>query len=228
MTNVVDVQKLEMTYAGPPEVRALRSCEFTIDQGEYVAITGPSGSGKTTLLSLLGLLESPTGGRYYLDGANVASLNDNERAAVRAHKIGFVFQAFHLVEYRSVIENVQVGLLYQGVGRLERRTRSIRLIEQVGLEHRASALCATLSGGERQRVALARALIRRPSLVLCDEPTGNLDSSTSERVLDLLGGLNGQGLTVVVVTHDDRVAARASRHLTIIDGQLGQGSSSDV
>jgi putative ABC transport system ATP-binding protein len=217
---VAVVEGLSKVYPGPPEVVALRPCSFTIHHGEAVAITGASGSGKTTLLSLLGLLDTPTAGRYVLDGVDVAGLSDRQRSAVRARKIGFVFQAFHLVGYRSVLDNVELGLVYQGVSRRERRRRSSEVIDQVGLGHRRHTLCSRLSGGEKQRVAIARTLVRAPSLVLCDEPTGNLDTATSNQVLGLLDDLHQRGLTIVVITHDPVIAARAKRNLVISDGLL--------
>jgi putative ABC transport system ATP-binding protein len=215
---VVRVDGLSMVYPGPPEVAALRPCSFAIDRGDYVAITGPSGSGKTTLLSLLGLLDTPTAGVYELDGVDVAGLSDKQRAGVRARRIGFVFQAFHLVGYRTVIDNVELGLLYHGLGRKQRRRRALEVIEHVGLGSRQHGLCSQLSGGEKQRVAIARTLVREPSLVLCDEPTGNLDTATSDQVLGLIEQLHASGLTVVIITHDHSIAARAQRNLAIRDG----------
>jgi putative ABC transport system ATP-binding protein len=217
---VVHVEGLTRTYPGPPQVAALQPCTFTINRGDYLAITGPSGSGKTTLLSLLGLLDTPTKGVYELDGVNVAQLSDKQRAGIRARRIGFVFQAFHLVGYRSVIDNVELGLLYHGLTRRDRRTRALKVIEHVGLTSRQHGLCSELSGGEKQRVAIARTLIREPSLVLCDEPTGNLDTATSEQVLELIELLHDDGLTVVIITHDPTIAARAQRNLTIRDGHV--------
>jgi putative ABC transport system ATP-binding protein len=219
---VVIVDGLSKVFPGPPEVTALQPCTFVIERGEFVAITGPSGSGKTTLLSLLGLLDVPTAGSYLLDGFDVADLSDNQRAAVRARMIGFVFQAFHLVGYRSVVDNVELGLLYQGIGSRDRRQRALEHVERVGLTSRKDALCSQLSGGEKQRVAIARTLIRRPALVLCDEPTGNLDTANSDAVLDILEQLHADGLSVVVITHDPSVAARARRNLTIRDGVVSE------
>lgn len=216
----VDVDGLTRVYPGPPDTIALQPCSFRIEQGEYVAITGPSGSGKTTLLSLLGLLDTPTAGSYRIDGIDVADLNDADRAAVRAHRIGFVFQAFHLVTYRTVVDNIELGLTYQGIPHRQRRQQALELCDRVGLGHRANALCATLSGGEKQRVAIARTLIRQPSLVLCDEPTGNLDTTTSNTVLELIEALHYDGLTVIIITHDPDIADRTQRNLTIRDGQL--------
>lgn len=174
------------------------------------------------MLSLLGLLDEPTAGTYHLDGIDVADLGDAGRAAVRAHRIGFVFQAFHLVPYRTVVDNVELGLTYQGVARRRRRRLATDVIEQVGLGHRRDALCAHLSGGEKQRVAIARTLIRRPALVLCDEPTGNLDTATGAQVLDLIEQLHAGGLTIVMITHDPDVARRAQRNLVIRDGQVSE------
>jgi putative ABC transport system ATP-binding protein len=219
---VVIVEGLSKVFPGPPEVEALRPCSFVIGAGEFVAITGPSGSGKTTLLSLLGLLDTPTSGSYLLDGFDVADLSDNQRAAVRARLIGFVFQAFHLIGYRSVVDNVELGLLYQGIGGRERRRLALEHVERVGLTSRKDALCSQLSGGEKQRVAIARTLIRRPALVLCDEPTGNLDTANSDAILEILEALNAEGLSVLVITHDPTVAARAHRNLTIRDGIVAE------
>ncbi|MEN9504570.1 MAG: hypothetical protein RI958_496, partial [Actinomycetota bacterium] len=209
--SAVSVRGLERRFPGPPEVVALHPCEFDIGHGDFVAITGPSGSGKTTLLSLLGLLDTPTAGSYLLDGVDTASLTDRQRTALRAHRIGFVFQAFHLVGYRSVADNVELGLTYQGVNRRQRRRAALDVIDQVGLSHRQDALCTTLSGGEKQRVAIARSLIRQPTLMLCDEPTGNLDTATSNQVLDLIEHVHLHGVTIVIITHDTHVAARATR-----------------
>jgi putative ABC transport system ATP-binding protein len=222
---VVTVDGLSKSFPGPPSVAALKPCSFVIGRGEFVSITGPSGSGKTTLLSVLGLLDPPTAGRYVLDGMDVAGLSDNERAGVRARQIGFVFQAFHLIGYRTLVENVELGLIYQGVSKRERRARAAAVIEHVGLGSRQHGLCSQLSGGEKQRVAIARTLIREPALVLCDEPTGNLDSANGNVVLTMLDRLHAVGLTVVVVTHDPVVAARAHRHLQISDGVLNEHSA---
>lgn len=221
---VVAVEGLSKMFPGPPEVTALQPCSFQVAKGEFVAITGPSGSGKTTLLSLLGLLDGPSSGRYVLDDLDVAELSDNDRAAVRARRIGFVFQAFHLIGYRTVMENVELGLLYHGTPKRERRERALEVIERVGLTARRHGLCSQLSGGEKQRVAIARTLVRRPSLVLCDEPTGNLDSVNSEAILEALEALHAEGMTVVVITHDPSVATRAERNLQIRDGVLTEAT----
>lgn len=216
----VEVCGLERRFEGPPEVVALQPTDFTIQHGDFVAVTGPSGSGKTTLLSLLGLLDTPTAGSYLLDGVDTAAMSDWERTSLRAYRIGFVFQAFHLIGYRSVADNVELGLTYQGIRRRERRRAALEVIEQVGLGHRRDALCTTLSGGEMQRVAIARALVRKPTLVLCDEPTGNLDTATSDQILELIEQVHHNGLTVMMITHDSAVAARATRRLEITDGHV--------
>lgn len=227
-TFVVEVENLTKVFLGPPEVTALRPCTFRVRRGEYVAITGSSGSGKTTLLSLLGLLDSPTSGRYRLEGIDVGDLDDAQRSAVRAHHIGFVFQAFHLLGYRSVADNVELGLLYQGIPKQHRRERASEVIELVGLTHRQHALCSMLSGGEKQRVAIARTIVRKPALVLCDEPTGNLDTATTRQILELLNSLHVAGLTIAIITHDPGIADLAQRHLTITDGVVREHAPNHV
>jgi putative ABC transport system ATP-binding protein len=211
------------TYRAVPPVPALRECDLRIDEGEYVAVMGPSGSGKSTLLNVLGLLDEPTTGEYRLDGEATSGISERERSGLRAYRIGFVFQAFHLVGYRTAVENVETGLLYQRVRRKERRRRAIEVLEQVGLADRMWATPTQMSGGERQRVALARALVRRPALVLCDEPTGNLDTATGHQVLALIDELHREGLTVVVITHDREVGGRAERIVEIRDGVVHHG-----
>jgi putative ABC transport system ATP-binding protein len=225
---VVVVEELSKVFPGPPPVVALQPCSFTIHRGEYVAITGVSGSGKTTLLSLLGLLDVPSAGRYMLDSVDAAKLSDRRRSAVRASQIGFVFQAFHLIGYRTVTENVALGLLYQGVPKRQRNRRAREVIDQVGLTHRSDALCSTLSGGEKQRVAIARTLVRQPALVLCDEPTGNLDTHTTNQILDLLNDLHTRGMTIIVITHDQTIAQQAQRNLVISDGLLTEPATADA
>lgn len=220
---VVELTGVTKTYRSEPPVAALKECELRIDAGEYVAIMGPSGSGKSTLLNVLGLLDEPSTGEYRLDGLPTAGLSERARSGLRAYRIGFVFQAFHLVGYRSAVENVEIGLLYQKVGRRERRRRAIEVLDQVGLADRMWATPSQMSGGERQRVALARALVRRPALVLCDEPTGNLDTATGEQVMQLVDDLHRDGLTVVVITHDREVGERAQRIVEIRDGIVHGG-----
>lgn len=216
---VVEMIAVTKTYPGVPPVDALRPSNVRIDAGEYLAVVGPSGSGKSTLLNLLGLLDEPTAGEYRFDGMPTG-MTEAERCGLRARRIGFVFQSFHLVGYRSAVENVETGLLYQYADRKDRRSRVFDVLDRVGLTHRMWATPSELSGGERQRVAIARALVRRPSLVLCDEPTGNLDTRTGTQVLELLDELSRDGLTIVVITHDHDVAARAQRVIEVRDGRV--------
>jgi putative ABC transport system ATP-binding protein len=217
---VVAMTGVAKTYQGARPVNALHDCNLRIDRGEYLAIMGPSGSGKSTLLNILGLLDEPTTGEYVLNGRPTASLSESQRCDVRAHEIGFVFQSFHLVGYRSAVENVETGLLYQHVRRRDRRERAVEVLERVGLAERMWATPPEMSGGERQRVAVARALVRRPALVLCDEPTGNLDTRSGGQVLDLLDELSNDGLTIVVITHDADVGQRTRRLIEIRDGDV--------
>ena len=218
---VLELRGVARTYPGPPPVTALRPTQLTVRAGEHVAIIGPSGSGKSTLLNLLGLLDRPTEGRLLVDGIDTATLNERDRTALRGRRIGFVFQAFHLMPHRTTVENVMLAQLYTDRRRkAERRADSVNALITVGLGHRLTALPSTLSGGERQRVAIARALVNRPALLLADEPTGNLDSQTADIVLDLLEGLVRDGLTLLVITHDPAVAARAQRTVAIRDGYL--------
>jgi len=220
---VVDMAAVGRVFPGPPEVDALRQVDLRIERNDYLSIVGPSGSGKSTLLHLLGLLDRPTTGSYRLDGIDTLDLSEPDRAAVRGQRIGFVFQAFHLLAHRSVLENVMLALLHGRRPRSSRREHAAAALAQVGLAHRTSFSPATLSGGERQRVAIARALVGAPSLLLADEPTGNLDSATSGSVLDLFDELHQGGLTLAVITHDERVSRRAGRRVRIIDGQLVPG-----
>ena len=225
---LIELRDVTRSFPGPPEVQALRGVNLAIDAGEYVSIVGPSGSGKSTMLNILGLLDRPSVGEYRIDGHLTGDLTENERAAVRAQRIGFVFQSFHLMPRRTVLQNVMMPMLYSGVPRSERRDRALEVIERVGLTHRVGALSATLSGGEKQRVAVARAVVSRPSLVLADEPTGNLDTDTAAGVMDLFDELNAGGLTVVIITHDPSVASRAHRALRISDGRLSELSLAGV
>jgi putative ABC transport system ATP-binding protein len=215
---VIELRGVGLTYPGPPPLDALRPCDLVVPAGDHVAVVGPSGSGKSTLLNILGLLDRPTTGSYLLAGRDTGALGETERTALRGRSIGFVFQSYHLLAHRSAEENVVVALLYNGVPRAERRGIAGEALDRVGLGHRRHALPAELSGGERQRVAVARALAVGPRLLLCDEPTGNLDSVTAEGVLALIGELHSSGMTVLVITHDPAVAARATRTVTIRDG----------
>ena len=217
---VVRLANVACTYPGEPPVHALRATSLTIDAGEHVAVTGPSGSGKSTLLNLIGLLARPTAGELTFDGVPVSSTDDRQLTRLRGQRLGFVFQAFHLLAHRTAQENVELALVYRGVPAARRRTLAREVLVDVGLGARTGALPRQLSGGERQRVAIARAVVGRPAVLLCDEPTGSLDSTSSRVVLDLLDGFVADGLTVVVVTHDEQVAARAGRRLAISDGMV--------
>ncbi|MFD7342296.1 ABC transporter ATP-binding protein [Streptomyces violascens] len=217
---VIEFRRLGLSYPGPPAVHALQPCDLLIGRGEFVTVVGPSGSGKSTLLNIAGLLDAPTQGAFLLDGINTAVIGEAQRAALRSERIGFVFQAFHLLPHRSAQENVELAMLYQRVPRRQRRTRAATVLHRVGLAHRVQALPTQLSGGERQRVAIARALVGEPSLLLCDEPTGNLDSTTAASILDLLDQLHQDGMTIVVITHDPQVASRGQRTISIRDGVL--------
>jgi putative ABC transport system ATP-binding protein len=217
---VVEMIGVRRFFEGPPEVRAINGVDLTIGQGEYLSIVGPSGSGKSTLLHLLGLLDNPTGGVYRLDGVDTMSLRERRRAVLRGERIGFVFQSFHLLDHRTVLENVALSMVYVGVPRRERLARARVALERVGLSHRMDFAPTTLSGGERQRVAIARALVAEPSLLLADEPTGNLDSANAEAILQVFDELHAEGMTLAVITHDSYVSRRAQRQVRIVDGTL--------
>jgi ABC-type lipoprotein export system ATPase subunit len=219
-TPVVELRGISRTFDRDPPVHALRGVDLSIWPGEWLAIVGPSGSGKSTLLNVLGLLDRQTEGTYRLDGVDVNELDDLARAGLRGRKIGFIFQAFHLLPHRTVLENVMLAELYVGAPRQGRRDRALEALERVSLGDRADFLPTRLSGGQRQRAAIARSLMAEPSLLLCDEPTGNLDSKSAANVLDILGKLAHGGLTLIVITHDENVAAKADRRVRIIDGHL--------
>ena len=219
---VVEVVNLTRSFPGPPEVQALKSINLRVEAGDYLSIVGPSGSGKSTMLNVLGLLDRPSVGEYYLDGTLTAIADEDERAALRARKIGFVFQAFHLLPHRTVLDNVLLATLYSGVPRGEREERARDALTRVGLGHRLGFMPTTLSGGEQPRVAVARAVVAQPKLLLADEPTGNLDLKTSGEVMALFEELNSDGLTLVIITHDDAIAARAGRRIHISDGHLSE------
>jgi len=205
---------------GPMRVTALQPTSFSVEHGEFIAIVGPSGSGKSTLMNLIGLLDRPTSGRLLLDGVDCARSSPDALAEIRNRRLGFVFQAYHLLPRRTVLENVELPLVYAGLARAERRTRARQALELVGLERRLTHGPAELSGGEQQRVAIARALVSNPSLILADEPTGALDSATGRGILRLLQDCNDRGQTIVMVTHDREIAQQASRILSIRDGRL--------
>jgi putative ABC transport system ATP-binding protein len=202
------------------ETHALRQFDIAVAAGEFVAVTGPSGSGKTTFLSIAGLLEAPTAGRYMLDGEDVSQLSDDAGSRIRNCKIGFIFQAFNLISDLPVADNVDMPLRYRGMGRAERRERVQEALARVGLASRKHHYPAQLSGGQQQRVAIARALAGSPKLLLADEPTGNLDSAMARSVMELLEELHHNGATIVMVTHDPQLAARAQRNVHVIDGRV--------
>ncbi|GIX37331.1 ABC transporter ATP-binding protein [Silanimonas lenta] len=205
---------------GEQEVRALDGVDLVIGRNEYVALVGPSGSGKSTLMNLLGCLDTPTSGRYLLNGRDTAQLTEDELARVRNREVGFVFQSFHLLPRMSVLDNVMQPLVYRGLPRAERRRRAIEALERVGLGNRLDHRPNQLSGGQRQRVAVARALVGEPSLLLADEPTGNLDSRTSAEIMALFDALHAQGQTLVVVTHEPDIAAHCRRTVRVMDGRI--------
>lgn len=218
---VVELQSVQRSFsAGDVTVRALSDASLTIRRGEYVAVVGPSGSGKSTMLNLVGLLDRPTGGQYLFEGIDTDELTDGQRAWLRSRGIGFVFQSFHLLSHRSVLENVLMSTIYNGMPRGERIPAAEEALNRVGLGHRIEFSPTSLSGGERQRVAIARAIVTRPALLLCDEPTGNLDSATGDSVLALFDELRTSGFTLVVVTHDDVVSDHADRVIRMRDGQV--------
>ncbi len=217
---VLEVNQVTKVYPSEPPVSALRGVTFSIGRGELVAIVGPSGSGKTTLLHLIGTLDRPTTGTVRVTGLDVGQLSDRDLAALRATRIGFVFQQFFLSEHQSVLDNVADGLLYAGVPQTERRAQALDALELVGLGGRPRARPTQLSGGQRQRVAIARALVGQPAIVLADEPTGNLDQATGESILGLFEDLHRSGVTLVVITHDRHVASRMSRQIDMLDGRI--------
>lgn len=219
---VLELRDVTRTYPGPPPVTAVRDCCLSIDSGDLVTVSGPSGSGKSTLLHLMALLDTPSQGQVLLAGIDVTTLSEVERTRLRGTRIGLVFQQFHLMAHRSVLDNVMLAGLYTGLGLADRRERAMAAIQRVGLGHRPGQRVGTLSGGEQQRVAIARALASGADVLLCDEPTGNLDSQRSAAIIDLLSTLNDEGHTLVIVSHDPDVVAIGRVQFHVLDGEVAR------
>ena len=217
---VVELRAICRTYGADPPVQALRTVDLVVARGDAIAIVGPSGSGKSTLLNIVGCLDRQTSGSYLMDGIEVGSLDEDGRAALRGRRIGFIFQSFNLLAHRTAIENVMLAEVYRGRSRAGRHGRAMAALDRVGIGDRADFLPSRMSGGQQQRVAIARALLGEPSLLLCDEPTGNLDSVNTASALELFDELCADGMTILVITHDSDVAARMPRRTRIVDGQL--------
>ena len=225
---LIQIERVTKVYdSGENEVQALRGVDVKIDRGEFVSIIGPSGSGKSTLMHILGCLDTPTEGRYWLDGENVAEMSGRALARIRNQKLGFVFQTFNLLPRASIWKNVELPLLYAGVDSDARRERALQALDRVGLKNRAKHRPNELSGGQRQRVAIARALVNNPSLILADEPTGNLDQKTGSDIIRLFEELAANDQTIVLVTHDPAIAQRTQRRIKIVDGLIVDGEIDD-
>lgn len=222
---VLSLQDVSRTFPGVPPVEALRPTTLDVRRGEFVGIVGPSGSGKSTMLNLIGALDIPTTGRVIIDGFDVGTMTDAELSALRGQRIGFVFQTFNLIDGLTAIENVGVGLTYAGIGRSERVKLATEALKSVGLGHRLTHRPTQMSGGERQRVAIARAIVGKPALLLADEPTGNLDSVTSDSIIDIFRELHHDGATIVLITHDPELASVLPRTVTLRDGRVVQDSA---
>ena len=226
MEPVIQLKDIEKTYVmGNHRVNALQKLNCTINRGEFVALMGPSGSGKSTLMNIIGCLDSPSAGNYVLNGTDVVHLKDNELAEIRNKEIGFVFQTFNLLPRMNALENVALPLIYAGVAKAERLERAEKALASVGLQDRMHHRPNELSGGQRQRVAIARALVNKPSILLADEPTGNLDSKSSGEILDLFDEIHAKGNTIVMVTHEEDVARRAKKIIRMIDGMIDMSAS---
>ncbi len=222
MTNVIELSQIGRRFGTNPVIEVLHDVNFVVREREWVSIVGASGSGKSTLLNIIGLLDKASSGKYSFEGIEVALLSDRQLAGLRSRRIGFIFQSFNLLTHRTVIENVMMAEVYRATERASRRKQATEALEQVGLSHRLNHSPVHLSGGERQRVAIARAILGSPAILLCDEPTGNLDSKTTESILELFKNLHEQGLTLVMITHNQEVAKHSSRQVKILDGQLSE------
>lgn len=221
MSELIEIKQVSKIYnPGENEVRALDGIDLTISRGEFVAIIGQSGSGKSTLMNVLGCLDVPSSGTYVLNGSDVSHLSDNELSDIRNLEIGFIFQGFNLIAGLTAFENVELPLIYRGVGKKERHHLALDALRKVGLENRMSHKPSEMSGGQQQRVAIARAIAQAPPVVLADEPTGNLDSSSSKEIIKILKGLHKEGRTIILITHDNEIAAQAKRVIRIIDGKI--------
>ncbi len=221
MEPLIRVDSLHKIYnPGENEVRALDGISLTIDRGEFVAIVGHSGSGKSTLMNMLGCLDTPTTGHYYLEGRDVSGLSDNQLSDIRNRKIGFIFQGFNLIANLDAVGNVELPLIYRGIGKQKRRRIAVQALKKVGLGKRLKHRPSELSGGQQQRVAVARAIAAQPPIILADEPTGNLDSRSTVEIMDILKELHGNGRTVIIITHDDDIASQVNRVIRIMDGRV--------